>query len=201
MIRKFGYVDGIPTFSHHKIVTATFCHNCFFVTATTCHHYNMSLKHFATLFRYLGCNISYELDRNIEEKVNKFQMICGTINRSLKNKTRRDKKIKLYKTMAVPSIIFGSESWVGTKHNQAKIQSAVVKFLRRVKGCSLLDQIRNDDFREELNIFALNQKIQDNKRHCIGLIVRMEGSLVKQVVQYRPQGRRDIGRPMKRWND
>jgi len=152
-------------------------------------------------FRYLGCDISYELDRDIEEKVNKFQAICGTINRSLKNKTRKDTKIKLYKTMAVPSLMFGSETWVDTKRNQSKIQSAEIKFLRRVKGCTILDQIRNDDIREELTIFNLNLKIRENKRNWMDHIERMDGSVVKAAVHYQPQGRRVVGRPYKRWKD
>ena len=117
-------------------------------------------------FRYLGCDISYEPDRDIEEKVNKFQMICGTINRTLKNRTRKDTKIKLYKTMAVPSLMFGRETWVNTTRNQSKIQSAEMKFLR-VKGCSRRDQIRNENIRAELNIFALNQRFENNKRKWI----------------------------------
>jgi hypothetical protein len=38
---------------------------------------------------YLGCEISKENDRNIDKQLGRFQMLCGTIHRTLKNKTRK----------------------------------------------------------------------------------------------------------------
>ena len=38
-------------------------------------------------FNYLGCNISYCERKEANNKVNKFQIMCGTINRTLKEKT------------------------------------------------------------------------------------------------------------------
>jgi hypothetical protein len=153
-------------------------------------------------FKYLGCDISYEHDRDIGEKIQKFQMICGTINRTLKNKARTDTQLKFYKTMAVPTVMFGSETWTDTKKGYSKVQAAEMKFLRRIKGVTRLDRLRNDDIRRELNIFSLNRKIGDNKRQWMDHIDRMpDESLVKQAVRYHPQGRRDRGRPIKRWRD
>jgi hypothetical protein len=34
-----------------------------------------------------------------------------------------------------------------------------MKYLRTVKGCTRLDQIKNKDIRKELGIFPLNEKI------------------------------------------
>lgn len=153
-------------------------------------------------FRYLGCDISYEPDRDVTDKVHRFQWICGTIHRTLKNKTRKDTKMKLYKTMAVPSLVFGSETWIDTSKTKSQIQSAEMKFLRRVKGCTRLDHIRNDDIRAELDIFSLNRRIEHNRRQWMEHIERMDDTrITKQVVQYRPQGRRSQGRPYKRWKE
>ena len=37
-------------------------------------------------FNYLGCNISYCERKEVNDKVNKFQRMCGTISRTLKGK-------------------------------------------------------------------------------------------------------------------
>ena len=37
-------------------------------------------------FNYLGCNISYCDRKEANNKVNKFQRMCGTINRTLKGR-------------------------------------------------------------------------------------------------------------------
>ena len=38
-------------------------------------------------FNYLGCNTSYYERKEVNNKVNKFQRMCGTISRTLKGKT------------------------------------------------------------------------------------------------------------------
>jgi hypothetical protein len=42
------------------------------------------------------------------------------------------------------------------------IQAAEIKYLRTVKGCTRLDQIRNEDIRNELGISPLSEKIMTN---------------------------------------
>jgi hypothetical protein len=60
--------------------------------------------------------------------------------------------------MAVPTLTYGSEIWTITKKKQEeKIETAEIKFLKRVAGYRRKDQIRNTEIREELNIF--NAKI------------------------------------------
>jgi hypothetical protein len=67
----------------------------------------------------------------------------------------------------VPILIYGSEAWALSKREESKTQSSEMLFLRSVKGCFRIDRIKNDDMRQELNIFTLTGKIKDNKvRWC-----------------------------------
>ena len=50
-------------------------------------------------FNYLGCNISYCKRKEVNNKVNKFQRMCGTISRTLKGNTQLSTQIKFYKVM------------------------------------------------------------------------------------------------------
>ena len=152
-------------------------------------------------FTYLGCDTSYNYDNDMENKINKFQAICGTINRTLNNKTRKDTRIKFYKTMAVPVLMYGSESWINTKKGDSKIQAAEMRFLRRVKGCTRRDLVRNEDVRNELNVYAINEKITEYKERWKQHVNRMgNGRIPKKILNYNPRGKRDIGRPRKRWS-
>jgi hypothetical protein len=45
--------------------------------------------------------------------------------------------------MAVPVLLYGSETWTLRKRDWNRIQAAEMKYLRTVKGCTGLDQIRN----------------------------------------------------------
>jgi hypothetical protein len=40
-------------------------------------------------FNYLGCDVSCNYDVDFQTKLNKFQYLCGTIKRTLANKTRK----------------------------------------------------------------------------------------------------------------
>jgi hypothetical protein len=91
-------------------------------------------------------------------KLSKFQNICGVIARTLKNKTRKETNLKFYKIMAVPVLLYGSETWTLRKRDWNRIQVAEMKYLKAAKGCTSLDQIRNEDVINELGISPLSEK-------------------------------------------
>lgn len=49
------------------------------------------------------------------------------------------------------------------KHFIYKYLGCEIKFLRKGKGCTRQDTIRNDDIRTELNIFNINERIKEYK--------------------------------------
>jgi hypothetical protein len=61
-------------------------------------------------FNYLGCDVSYNQDEDVMNKLLRFQGISRTIKRQLKNKTRRQTQLKFHKVMAVPMLFYGSET-------------------------------------------------------------------------------------------
>lgn len=62
--------------------------------------------------------------------------------------------------MAVPVLSYECELLTNTK-KQSKIQASELMFLKLVKRCSSLDQIRNEDIREELRVSDLNNRLRD----------------------------------------
>ncbi|KAJ4447044.1 hypothetical protein ANN_09033 [Periplaneta americana] len=153
-------------------------------------------------FNYLGCDISFNYEKDIEKKVNRFQMICGTIGRTLGRKARKETQMKFYKVMAVPTLIYGSESWTTTKKEESRIQSAEMKFMRYVRRYTKADKIKNETIRSDLNIFSVHDMVEENKTKWKDHVDRMaENRLPKKIMNYRPIGKRDLGRPRKRWLD
>jgi hypothetical protein len=74
--------------------------------------YNMMLEQVNT-FTYLGCNISYQEEKDIlHSKITKFLQILGLLNNTLKPYlVQRSKRLKLYKTLTLPTLLYGSEIW------------------------------------------------------------------------------------------
>lgn len=151
-------------------------------------------------FNYLGSDVGFDKEYDVDNKICNFQRVCGTINRTFRNKIRKETKLKFYKVMAVPTLAYGSETWTLTKKQQSKIQTTEMKFLRNVKGCTKRDLITNENIREELEIFNINERLKDFKQNWKEHVDRMPDTrLTKQIMQYHPKGRRSVGRPRKRW--
>ena len=63
-------------------------------------------------------------------------------------------------------------------------------------------QNKNEDIRKELEIAPINDKILERRQQWHGHMLRMEdGRYPNAVLNYKPKGRRDRGRPRKRWRD
>jgi hypothetical protein len=71
----------------------------------------------------------------------------------------KETNTKFYKIMAVPVLLYGSETWTLRKRDWNRIQAAETKYLVTVKGCTRLDPIRNEDIRNELGISPSSEKI------------------------------------------
>jgi hypothetical protein len=75
-----------------------------------------------------------------------------------------------------------------------------MKYLRTVKGCTRLDQIRNEDIRNELGISPLSEKIIEYRNKWKAHLRRMEHTRIAlQAYKYQPSGKQYIDRPRRRW--
>jgi hypothetical protein len=97
---------------------------------------------------------------------------------------------------------FGCENWALNRVDRRKIETAEIKFLRRVAGYTLRDEVRNTIIRKELQIFNIGERVQSRKIKWHEHLSRMEQQgIAQQIMFYRPIGYRDIGRPRRRWED
>ena len=77
-----------------------------------------------------------------------------------------------------------------------------MKFLRHLLGITKLDKEKNKCIREETGAQNIVKEIKQYQEKWIQYVQRMdENRIPKQALQYLPKGRRNIGRPRKRWWD
>ena len=150
-------------------------------------------------FNYLGCELSLDGEPYFDKQIKRLQGICGTIRKHLK-KIRTDTQIKFYKVEARTSLLYGSETWVTTKRDMTRLEAARMHFLRSVMEYTTLDKIRNEVIRKELEISGIQDVRLKCKQNWINHLERMDNTrLPKHSLNYKPRGRRDRGRPRKRW--
>ena len=83
-----------------------------------------------------------------------------------------------------------------------RIEAAERKLLRPLTGYTLCDHKTNDYIRRELRITGILDKIVEYRRNWLLHLQSMPQNRVPlKSYHYRPQGRRTIGRPKRRWRE
>ena len=155
------------------------------------------------IFNYLGSNISYEGEKDINNKLNNFTKITGVINNVFKPKTTlRKTRIKLYNTLALPTLLYGSESWTIKATDASRIRAAEMRYMRKTAGYTWSDYKSNTEVIKELKITPVLEKLENHKTKWIRHVNRMTNDRLPKIMKnYRPLGTRRRGRPMKRLLD
>jgi len=97
---------------------------------------------------------------------------------------------------------YGSENWTLTASQRRRIEAAEMKLLRPLAGYTPYDQKTNNSIRKELRITSILDKIDEYRKKWLLQIQRMpQNRIPLKSYNYRPQGRRSIGRPKKRWRE
>jgi DNA-binding sugar fermentation-stimulating protein len=106
-------------------------------------------------------------------------------------------RIKLYNTLALPVLLYGSETWTVKARDAKRITAAEMKYMRRTAGYIWIDYKTNAQIAKELKIRQILDKLLEYKRNWIQHVNR----LTRVMKHYSPTGRRNHGRPLKRLLD
>jgi hypothetical protein len=161
------------------------------------------------LYNYLG-NISYEKELDIDNKLHNYLKITHILNnvfRPQKNvfrpyKNLKKTRIKLYNTLALPVLLYVSETWTIKERDARRIRAAEVKYMRRTAGYTRTDYKTNTQIAKKLKITPILDKLLEYKRNWIQHVNRMPRNILPRVMKhYSPTGRRNHGRLLKRLLD
>jgi hypothetical protein len=117
-------------------------------------------------------------------------------------KARKKTRIKLYNTLAIAVLLYGSDTWSIKTRDDRRITAAEMKYMRRTAGYIWTDYKRNKQIAKELKIIPILDKLLEYKRKWIQRVYRMPRNRLPRVMKhYFPPGRRNHGRPLKRLLD
>ena len=98
--------------------------------------------------------------------------------------------------------LYGSENWTLAALQRRRIEEAEMKLLRPLSGYILYGHKTNDYIHRELWITGILDKLDEYRRNWLSYFQRMPQKRIPlKSYHYRPQGRRTIGRPKKRWRE
>jgi len=114
---------------------------------------------------------------------------------------RKETILKIYNTLVLPTFLYGSENWTLTALQRRRSEVAEIKLLRTLAGYTLYDHKTNDYIHRELQITGILYKRDEYRQNWLLHLQRMPQKRIPlKSYHYRPQGRRRIGRPKKRWH-
>ena len=96
----------------------------------------------------------------------------------------------------------GSVVWVMKKREERRLEAAQMKFFRHLLGTTKIDKEKNQCSKEK-NVSTENSKVNKTvPGEWLQQVWWMDANRIpKQALKYQPKGRRNIGRPRKRWRD
>jgi hypothetical protein len=100
--------------------------------------------------------------------------ITGILNSVFRpQKTLKKTRIKLYNTLALPVLLYGSETWTIKARDARRITAAEMKYTRRTPGYTRTDYKTNTQIAKELKITPILDKLLEYKRNWTKHVNRM----------------------------
>ena len=89
-----------------------------------------------------------------------------------------------------------------SKRCSSLLETTQRKFLRHLLGITKLDKEKNQCIREKTGAQNIVEEIEQYQKKWLQHVQGMDRNrLPRQALKYRPEGRRNIGRPKERWRD
>ena len=154
-------------------------------------------------FTYLGAKMTKEGGgkEDIDNRLAKARAAFNRLKRiwqttSISQKT----KLKLYKTLVRPVLLYGSETWKMNVNDNRRINVFESRCLRRILRIRWEDRITNDTVIERAGVDKLSTEIKRRRWKFIGHVLRKSQDKDCAIaLSWQPEGKRKVGRPKTTW--
>jgi hypothetical protein len=115
----------------------------------------------------------------------------------------RNVKVKIYKTIILPVILYGYETWSLTLREEHRLRVFENRVLRRIFGPKrdeVTREWRKLHNKELHNLYS--SPVKSRRMRWAGHVARKgEERKVYKVLVGKPEGKRPLGRPRRKWED
>src|SRR5215469_16798133 len=162
-------------------------------------------------FKYLGTTLTNH--NSIQEEIKSSLNLGNACYYSVRNLLSssllsKNLKIKIYRTIILPVVLYGCETWSLTKREERRLGVFENRVLRRVFGPKRDEvtwewrKLHNEELRDLYALPSIVRVVKSRRMRWAGRVVFMgEGRGVHRVLVGKPEGKRPRGRPRRRWED
>jgi hypothetical protein len=117
-------------------------------------------------------------------------------------------KIKIYRTIILPIVLYGCETWSLILREERRLRVFEDRVLRRVFGPKRDEvtgewrKLHNEELSDLYSLPKILRVVKSRRMRWAGHVARMgQGRGVYRVLVGKPEGKRSLGRPRRRWED
>jgi hypothetical protein len=149
-------------------------------------------------------NIHDEIKRRLNSENACYYSVQNLLSSRLISKNL---KIKIHKAVILPVVLYGCETLCLTLGEEHRLRVSENRVLGKIFGPKReedgsLRKLHNDELHSLYSSPNIVRVIKSRKMRWVGHVARMEeGRGVYSVLVGRPEGKRPLGRPRRRWED
>ncbi|KAJ4448731.1 hypothetical protein ANN_00122 [Periplaneta americana] len=162
-------------------------------------------------FKYLGATVTNINDtrEEIKRRINMGNACYYSIEKLLSTSLlSKNLKVRIYKTVILPVLLYGCETWTLTLREEHRFRVFENKVLRKIFGAKRDEvtgewrKLHNTELHALYSSPDIIRNIKSRRLRWAGHVARMgESRNAYRVLVGRPEGKRPLGRPRRRWED
>ncbi|KAJ4449060.1 hypothetical protein ANN_00455 [Periplaneta americana] len=162
-------------------------------------------------FKYLGATVTNINDtrEEIKRRINMGNACYYSVQKLLSSSLlSKNLKVRIYKTVILPVLLYGCETWTLTLREEHRFRVFENKVLRKIFGAKRDEvtgewrKLHNTELHALYSSPDIIRNIKSRRLRWAGHVARMgESRNAYRVLVGRPEGKRPLGRPRRRWED
>ncbi|KAJ4427128.1 hypothetical protein ANN_24744 [Periplaneta americana] len=162
-------------------------------------------------FKYLGSTVTNINDtrEEIKRRINMGNTCYYSVEKLLSSSLlSKNLKVRIYKTVILPVVLYGCETWTLTLREEQRFRVFENKVLRKIFGAKRDEvtgewkKLHNTELHALYTSPDIIRTIKSRRLRWAGHVARMgESRNAYSVLVGRPEGKRPLGRPRRRWED
>ncbi|KAJ4428062.1 hypothetical protein ANN_24076 [Periplaneta americana] len=162
-------------------------------------------------FKYLGAAVTNINDtrEEIKRRINMGNACCYSVEKLLSSSLlSKNLKVRIYKTVILLVLLYGCETWTLTLREEHRLRVFENRVLRKIFGAKRDEvtgewrKLHNTELHALYCSPDIIRNIKSRRLRWAGHVARMgESRIAYRVLVGRPEGKRPLGRPRRRWED
>ncbi|KAJ4433943.1 hypothetical protein ANN_16262 [Periplaneta americana] len=162
-------------------------------------------------FKYLEATVTNVNDtrEEIKRRINMGNACYYSVEKLLSSSLlSKYLKVRIYKTVILPLVLYGCETWTLTLREEQRLRVFENKVLRKIFGAKRDEvtgewrKLHNAELHTLYSSPDIIRNIKSRRLRWAGHVARMsESRNAYRVLVGRPEGKRPLGKPRRRWED